>query len=515
MGLVSPPQRLVFCAAPEDADLRERLDAHLSLLERNGLISTWHEGMVAPGQDRQAQVLTELLRADIILLLISASFLESDECYERLMKPALARHAQGEALVIPLLVRPVDWEGAPFAPLACLPQNLLPVTMWRSVDEALLDIEKGLRRALAARAQGLPFSADAPPTDPGLSPTQERVLDAAVPSAVIVGELTEVLAMVTTAGSGGLRALITLTPQDFSVSPGEVKSTHFELEFPVDAQGRPRALTVTVTLESPDFDPPSLRKKLLVPPRADSTVCTLLVKPRRSGRLALQMELQKEDVTIWSQRLLTTGAAPGAAVQAGYLLTSVPLSTVVHAGTQSLPAPPPADDATAGEEPQGVLFSMQELLKLEEARRLDEEISREKLRRADDEQRRWALEQMQREQEHRRAAELGLKRTEVGGYGPPPAGPVSHNPPPNDPGGYGGPPTRPPVTSPSGLPVEPPVKVAPKWPNEDTLTKIIVEHEHQLVVLKPPAPSRRLLWTSAALLLLLAGAALLYFFTAR
>lgn len=411
MGLVSPPQRLVFCAAPEDADLRERLDAHLSLLERNGLISTWHEGMVAPGQDRAAQVLTELLRADIILLLISASFLESDECYERSMKSALARHARGEALVIPLLVRPVDWEGAPFAQLACLPQNLLPVTMWRSVDEALLDIEKGLRRALAARAQGLPFTADAPPADPGLSPTQERVLDAAVPSAVIVGELTEVLAMVTTAGSGGLRALITLTPQDFSVSPGEVKSTHFELEFPVDAQGRPRALTVTVTLESPDFDPPSLRKKLLVPPRADSTVCTLLVKPRHAGRLSMQMELQKEDVTIWSQRLLTTGAAPGAAVQAGYLLTSVPLSTVVHGGTQSLPAPPPADDATAGEEPQGVVFSMQELMKLEEARVREEAISREQQRRADDEQRRLAMEQMRREQEHQRLAAMGLRTT--------------------------------------------------------------------------------------------------------
>ena len=59
--------------------------------------------------------------AQIILLLISPSFLASDYCYDIETKRALDGHDKGEAKVIPVLLRPVDWEGAPFARLQGLP----------------------------------------------------------------------------------------------------------------------------------------------------------------------------------------------------------------------------------------------------------------------------------------------------------------------------------------------------------------------------------------------------------
>ncbi len=489
MGVPTSPRRLLLCATPEDADLRVRLDAHLALLERNGLVTTWHDGLVAPGQDRAAQILAELLRADLILLLISASFLESDEHYELLMKRALARHERREALVIPILVRPVDWEGAPFAALSCLPANHLPVTMWRDVDDALRNVVQGVHWALDARANGHPFTAEPePPREP--APTQERALDAAIPAAVTVGELTEVLTMVTTTASGGLRALIQLSPQAFSASPGDVKRTLFELDFPVDAQGRPRPATVTVALESKDFDPPMISKKLLVPPRADSTVCTLLVKPKHTGSLSLQLELRREDVTIWSQRLLTTGAPPGSPVEPGYLLTSVPLSTMGHAVLKSTLIGAVASEAAA-EKPQSTMFSLQELVNLEQDRIANEDRRRDEARRHD--------------------AEPKMRPPSGGGWGPPPGGGSTTSP-----SAYGrpAPPSGPAVTPPSGDPGEPPVMVPPKWPDEITQTKIIIEQGHQLVTPNAPASSSRLLWVAAALItLLLAGAALLYFAT--
>ena len=51
-----------------------------------------------------------LQRAQIILLLVSADFLASDYCYDVEVQTAMARHEAGEARVIPIILRAVDWQ---------------------------------------------------------------------------------------------------------------------------------------------------------------------------------------------------------------------------------------------------------------------------------------------------------------------------------------------------------------------------------------------------------------------
>jgi hypothetical protein len=353
MATAARPARLFFCYDHEDEELCQKLEAHLSVLERTGVLLAWHRRKITAGQDWAGAIDEELQRADVVLLLISASFLRSDYLYDVEMSRALERHARREALVIPVLVRPVDWEGAPFGALTCLPSNALAVTLWRNMDEAFSDVARGIRRALADRAEGRPFVA-ADPLSPVDAASQERALDAAVPSHVRVGERVEVLALVATASSGGLRAVLQLEPQSFSVAPEDVRTSRFELVFPVDAHGRPQAATVTVALESPDFAPGQTSKKILVPPHADSTVCTLFVKPVRAGVLSLQLELRLDDVIVWSQRLRTNGTGPGAPVPRSYLLTSVPLSTVSHGAGGGRAAGVAAPPAIRFDEPSGI-----------------------------------------------------------------------------------------------------------------------------------------------------------------
>ena len=83
--------------------------------------------------------------AQIILLLVSADFLASDYCYDTEMQQAMTRHATGEARVIPIILRPVDWHSAPFGALQALPKDGLPVTDWSKPDNAFLDITRGIR----------------------------------------------------------------------------------------------------------------------------------------------------------------------------------------------------------------------------------------------------------------------------------------------------------------------------------------------------------------------------------
>ncbi len=134
----------------KDQVLREDLEIHLSNLKRQGIISSWYNGDITPGAEWERQIMQRLTSAQLILLLISADFIHSDFCYSIEMKQAIDRHNAGEARVIPIVLRPTDWQGAPFGKLQALPTDGKPITgrSWHNLDEAFLDVVKGIRKAI-------------------------------------------------------------------------------------------------------------------------------------------------------------------------------------------------------------------------------------------------------------------------------------------------------------------------------------------------------------------------------
>ncbi|HWS82784.1 MAG TPA: toll/interleukin-1 receptor domain-containing protein [Ktedonobacteraceae bacterium] len=94
---------------------------HLSLLQREGIISCWYDGLIGAGQQWRREIEAHLNSANIILLFVSADFLASDFCMETELPVALARSSRREALVIPVIVRECDWQTASFAHLQALP----------------------------------------------------------------------------------------------------------------------------------------------------------------------------------------------------------------------------------------------------------------------------------------------------------------------------------------------------------------------------------------------------------
>ncbi|MEM7063932.1 MAG: AAA-like domain-containing protein [Cyanobacteria bacterium P01_B01_bin.77] len=147
---------LFFSYSHKDEPLRDELAKHLSLLQRQGVLSTWHDRQIAAGDEWAKQIDQHLDQADIILLLISPDFLASDYCYDIELTRAMERHHRGDAVVIPVILRPVDWQSAGFAALQALPKNAQPVITWEHQDEAFLDVARGIRRVAEQRAQALP-----------------------------------------------------------------------------------------------------------------------------------------------------------------------------------------------------------------------------------------------------------------------------------------------------------------------------------------------------------------------
>src|SRR6266567_1298089 len=148
----SGPVTLFYSYAHEDEELCNQLKKHVRLFERYGLVTSWHDREIRAGDDWAIEINTHLESAQIILLLISADFLASDYCYGVEMKRALERHFAGEARVILIILRPVDWQyDLLLSGLQVLPTDGKPVTIWSSsppYDAPFEDIAKGIRKVV-------------------------------------------------------------------------------------------------------------------------------------------------------------------------------------------------------------------------------------------------------------------------------------------------------------------------------------------------------------------------------
>jgi tetratricopeptide (TPR) repeat protein len=146
MSAQPTPVEVFLSYAEADEPLCLELEKHLSVLKREGMVSTWHKGQIGVGTDKTEETDRRLSTASIIVLLLSANFVASDYCYSVEMEQAIARHDGKEAYVIPVVLRPMDnWHNTPFGKLQALPRNGEPVTSWLDPDAAFADIAKGIR----------------------------------------------------------------------------------------------------------------------------------------------------------------------------------------------------------------------------------------------------------------------------------------------------------------------------------------------------------------------------------
>ncbi|EPP5594418.1 TIR domain-containing protein [Vibrio cholerae] len=128
-----------------DESHKEDLDEHLTMLKRNGVISVWHDRKILPAEDWKNQIDENLESADIILFLVSSSFLASDYCYDKEVKRAIERQNEGSAQIISIILRPCDWISCDFSRFQAVPKDAKPITTWADKDTAWLDAISGIK----------------------------------------------------------------------------------------------------------------------------------------------------------------------------------------------------------------------------------------------------------------------------------------------------------------------------------------------------------------------------------
>jgi hypothetical protein len=143
----------VFISYSEDDEkFMKQLETHLSPLKREEVIRPWHKQQIKIGEGEghgDLEIAKHIDSAQIILLLMSPSFVASDQLYEDQMMRAINRQRSGDPVrVIPIAVRhiaPGDPDKTPYQKIQGLPRNGRPIDTSRNPDEAWALIAQEIR----------------------------------------------------------------------------------------------------------------------------------------------------------------------------------------------------------------------------------------------------------------------------------------------------------------------------------------------------------------------------------
>ena len=126
----------------KDADLREELVVHLASVRRRNKMSNWEDRHINSAGElwKDDIVKAKIKQADIILFLVSPSFIATDAVWDYEIPLAVEQRNAGKAKVIPIIIRPCDWSQLDLADYKALPFSGKPVSEYPSRDVAWLEV---------------------------------------------------------------------------------------------------------------------------------------------------------------------------------------------------------------------------------------------------------------------------------------------------------------------------------------------------------------------------------------
>ena len=153
------PQKVFISYSHDDIEYRRELQKYLITLKRENLIEIWQDEMIQVGSDWDETIRKNLKEADIIILLISQSFIASDYIYRVELQEALTKH-QEKNTIFPILIKDCDYQHLATSlngkTISLSKSQLVPskdgrlraIQEWSVPDNAWVKIIKALRKKI-------------------------------------------------------------------------------------------------------------------------------------------------------------------------------------------------------------------------------------------------------------------------------------------------------------------------------------------------------------------------------
>ena len=142
------PLSIFISYSKNDNDLRQELHTHLSSLRRRNIVSNWDDRHIIGGELWDDTIKTKLREADIILFLVSASFINTDYIWDHEIPIAEEQRRNGKARVIPIILKPCQWTKLDFAKQQALPSKGVPINSFQDRDTAWLEVVESIEKVI-------------------------------------------------------------------------------------------------------------------------------------------------------------------------------------------------------------------------------------------------------------------------------------------------------------------------------------------------------------------------------
>lgn len=138
-------KKVFISYAHKDEEYKKQFESHLSGLKRQKIIDIWDDRQVLIGDKWDDKIKQKLTSSDIVIFLISSDFLSSEYINEIEIKETILRHEKNEVLVVPIFLRPCDFESSILSKFQGAPRDTKFVSTWDDKDLAFLEIIKELK----------------------------------------------------------------------------------------------------------------------------------------------------------------------------------------------------------------------------------------------------------------------------------------------------------------------------------------------------------------------------------
>ena len=138
------PLKLFITYSHKDKKQKKELKHRLAVLEQENKITIWHDNEITPGDKWRDKISDNLADSNILLYLVSAYSLASENCNKELIEALQTKSIR----TIPIILEACDWEKRQISEFQALPTDGRPINEWKPESKAWQDVVDGIRKTV-------------------------------------------------------------------------------------------------------------------------------------------------------------------------------------------------------------------------------------------------------------------------------------------------------------------------------------------------------------------------------
>ncbi|WP_295447241.1 toll/interleukin-1 receptor domain-containing protein [uncultured Thiodictyon sp.] len=201
------PFELFVSYSHKSEPIKDRLLVHLAPLKRAGLVATWTDREIPPGELWRDEIAAAIERADGAVFIVCADFLNSAFCMDEELPAFLARRRDAGTLVLFVLADHCNWDLDPTIKAhQMVPRDAKPITAHRPKSMAYTAVVREIHQVLERhrQARGLARRSAQPPAPTDRTQDALAALLAELPGATarLYGRAADLVRLDTRFGGG-------------------------------------------------------------------------------------------------------------------------------------------------------------------------------------------------------------------------------------------------------------------------------------------------------------------------